>query len=391
MGLFKDLATPQTSQGGVFAQISHGGVPLKAHSGPVDFAIGAAKGIGETIQSVGQQAANYLPAAVSPALSAFPKVQDTAVNLAKKVQGTVGLTDQNLASDNATQTAGIFTEHAAEALTGGGLIRGAAKAAKFSKGVIDAISPKITPKVAEAAFASGKAKVSGLLKKVTLDYSNDPHIQRVAKAIEDYVPTFDPTKPLAHNINETRTAVYRIADQLKQAVEATGQDVIYPFKQLASTLKGVERPTSLTRDLEPVYERVQAKLLEIVKQNGGKLSNLFDARKEFDQFVEKALPNLYDKEYTPMRIAVTDMRRAVNDFIAENLPKDIGFHDSLTTQSRLFDAIDTMAEKAAAGQAKEVGTNVITRGLNKFPKTKKAIKYGLTAVGGGVIANQLGD
>lgn len=390
MGIFKDLSMPQS--GGVFAQVAHGGVPLKAHSGPVDFAIGVAKGIGSTVRTIGEQAANYLPQALAgPAANVIPHVQETAVNLAKKAHEAVGLTDTNLTSSNGTQSAGKAAEIVAETVGTGGVMRASEKAAGLFAKIADAVAPKITPKTAEAALAAGKGKVTGLMKNVSIDFANDPHIKRIVNAVAEHVPEFDPSKPLVHNINATRTAVYNLADQLKSQVEATGQNVIYPFKQLASQLRGIERPTALTRDLEPVYERVQNKLLEIVKQNGGKLSDLLESRKEFDQFVSKALPNLYDREYTPMRIAVTDMRRAVNDFIAENLPKDIGFHDALTTQSRLFDAIDNMAEKAASGQTKEVGTGAATRLAKKFPKTTKAIKYGLTALGGGAVASQLGD
>jgi hypothetical protein len=361
-----------------------------------DLAKGFVKKAGTTVKEVGDMAASQIPKIIAgPLASSVPAITrkiDSVVQPVKDtIQRSAGLTDENLAPTNDVQRVGGYIETGAELLTGAGALKRVKSAADFTKGIIDAVSPKLSPSVTERALVEGKGKVSKLSGDVSIDFANDPHVKRLSDAITTHVPQFDPTKPLVHNINATRDAVFSLADDLKAQVQETGKDVIFPFKQLATQLRSIERPTTLTRDLEPVYDRVQAKLLQIVQQNGGKISDLFEARKEFDSFVRKALPNLYDKEFTPMRLAVTDMRRSVNDFIAEHLPKDIGFHDSLTTQSRLFEAIDNMAEKAASGAQKEVGTNALGRLAKKHPKISTALKYGLTAVGGGAAVKLLGD
>ncbi|HEV7441060.1 MAG TPA: hypothetical protein VGO18_00580, partial [Steroidobacteraceae bacterium] len=56
-------------------------------------------------------------------------------------------------------------------------------------------------------------------------------------------------------MNATGEAAYKLADELKQNVIAHGQDVIFPYKQLASELKAIPRATALTRDLEPTHRR----------------------------------------------------------------------------------------------------------------------------------------
>lgn len=293
-----------------------------------------------------------------------------------------GLIDQPSLMDNVKagisigiNTAGVET---APKIAGEvGAIAARQVAAKTATKTLETVAPKLTARETADALAKYGGAKTGLLGKIQVNLP--PSVSKLADAVSTHVPDFNPGKSLVENINVTRDAAYHLADQLKQTVVATGKDVIYPFKELSAQLKAIETPAALTRDLEPVYQRVQNKMLEIVRANGGKLSDLLESRKEFDQYVSKALPNLYDKEFTPMRLAVTDMRRAVNDFIAEHLPKDIGFHDSLTNQSRLFQAIDNMAEKAASGAQKEVGTNALDRAGQFIKKHPVGSAIGATA------------
>jgi len=352
-----------------------GGVPLRATptNGSIkDFGIGVAKGLGETAKFVLDSAAK--------ATVPFQNTEGAPEKMAQ-LQDKIGLSAENLQAENTAQQTGKLAEIAAEIVTPAGLAKRAHTAANFFKNVVETVSPKLTPTATGEAVKKRGASLTGIFRKAVVN--PDPVAQRIAEAVTQHVPNFNPSKTLVENINETRQAASQIADDLKQQVVTSGKDVIYPFKQLAAQLRNIERPTSLTRDLEPVYDRVQRKLLDIVRANGGRVSDLFQARKDFDAYVERALPRLYDKDYSPMRLAVTDMRRAVNDFIAEHLPKDIGFHDSLSVQHRLYAAIDNMAEKAASGADKEIGKGVIGRFLNKHPKLKRAGGYIATAIGGG--------
>jgi len=370
--------------------VDYGGVPLQATPAPAakplvpqgakDFGKGLAKGATEALYSASAFNAGPVGQAM---LDNAPELKETVETVIKP----------GMEAANSAEQAGVYTEKAAEFLTGAGAAKAAKNALTYSTDLIAAVSPKLTKKTAESALARGKGTVSKVLGKVDVDFAKDPHVKRLADTVAKYVPDFDPAKPLVENINKTREVVYGLADELKQAIAATGKDVIYPHKQLASHLKAIPKPTLLTRDLEPVYERVQQKMMEIARSNGGKLSDLFQARKEFDEFVDQSFPNLYSSDQlTPMRVAIKDIRRAVNEFIEDNLPKEIGMHDSLTTQSRLFEAIENMAEKAASGAQKEIGTGRVGRFLNKHPKLKDAAKYGLGAlIGGGAASAVLKD
>lgn len=237
------------------------------------------------------------------------------------------------------------TEHAAER--------------EVAKG-IDMVGPKLNAKETASALASRGGTKSGILGSIKAN--TDPSVERIFNAIKENVPDFNPKKSLVENINATKTAVGTLADDLKSRVVASGEDRIYPLKELASRLKGLEKSPQLVGDVEKTYGKVVNKALEIARDNGGKVSDLFQARKEFDDYISKSFPDLYSSErLTPMRSAIKDIRNAMTDFTADHLPEDVGLRDSLTTQHRLLQAVENMSEKAASGSTKEIGTNVINR------------------------------
>lgn len=229
-------------------------------------------------------------------------------------------------------------------------------AIKNTAKTIEAVSPKLTTReTAEAVAKRGTVK-TGLLRRIKT--VADPAMKKVADAVTAHVPNFDVGKTFSENVNSTRDAVYKMADDLKSQVIKSGKDIIYPIKELASKMDEVEKPIAIKSDatLDRQFDLAKEAALKIAQKSGGKISNLLDARKEFDTLVQKQFPNLYDKENAPMRDAITSMRGVMNDFIQSKLP-DVAFKDSLKAQSRLFTAIDNMSEKAAG----EVDTNLIQR------------------------------
>jgi hypothetical protein len=171
---------------------------------------------------------------------------------------------------------------------------------------------------------AGGGTKTGILR--TIQTNIDPAVQRVADTVTKYVPEFSPKKSLVENINATKTAVSSLAEELKAKVVASGKDRIYSFKELGATLKKIEKSLQLVGDVEKTYNKVVSKALDIARSNGGKVSDLFQARKEFDSYIGKAFPDLYSSErLTPMRSAVKDIRNALTDFTAEHLPEDTVF------------------------------------------------------------------
>jgi len=272
------------------------------------------------------------------------------------------------------------------ALKGLGLAKDAVKGGLSTalRGGVDAVAETVGPKLTAGEAADALAKrgtvQKGLLRETQL--APDPRVTELADTIKKAVPGFNPGKSLLYNISQTQKVVTKMAQDLKAEVIKQGANRIYSFKELASRLNGVERPLMISSDatLNNAYNKVIKKALDIAKQKGGKVSNLLDTRQEFDAFIKKQFPNLYSSEtLTPMRQAVKDIRGALTDFTAENLPDGVGLKENLLTQHKLITAIENMSEKAVKGQTKELGINALSRFGNRHPVIKGLVKSGTKA------------
>lgn len=123
-------------------------------------AIGAAKGVGDTVKGTGDLIAKGLPGAVGGPLASVPEIRsflDTAIQGFKdKLFGAVGLTDENLKADNDAQKVGKGVAFAAELATPLAATKIAA-GAKAGAAVIGK-GAQATAKVTEnaAGYASGR-------------------------------------------------------------------------------------------------------------------------------------------------------------------------------------------------------------------------------------------
>lgn len=245
--------------------------------------------------------------------------------------------------------------------------------------ILETIAPKMTAKETAEAVANRGTSKSGILGKITVN--PDSALSGIKDTIQKFVPDFNPAKGLAHNINATKAAVSKMATDLKNQVIQTGKDRIYSFKEFASNLNALPKPTLLVGDMEKVYGKVIGKALEIAKQSGGKVSSLLDVRKEFDSFVGKEFPNLYSSDaLTPMRTAIKNIRNGITDFTEKNLPEGNGLKQSLLNQHKLLTAIENMSEKVSSGAEKEIGTTNIERFGNRHPVIKGLIKGATRAI-----------
>lgn len=244
-----------------------------------------------------------------------------------------------------------------------------ASEARQAAKIAETVAPKLTPKTATEVLATGGATKSPILGTIKPTISSD--VKNIADTVKQYVPNFSAKNTLVDNINATRTTTDQLAADLKSKVIESGKDRIYPIKELAATLRGIERPLTLVGDNERIYNNVVNKALEIVRAEGGKVSDLFQARKVFDGYIRKAIPNLYDSAMTPMRQAISGIRNGMTDFTIKSLPKSVPIEKSMTAQTRLLNAIENMAEKAASGSEKEIGTTRYQRFARKHPLLTK--------------------
>lgn len=360
------------------------GQPVGAQQG-VDTGIGIAKGIGSTLLGASGDTTN-------------PVIKGMLAN-APALQSGVNTLQQAVAPSNPTQAAASGQTQFTAQLIPGGEADEAAGASSAIKGalstalkgdtdpVVDAVMPRLTPKVA----AEAPTETKGLLGKISVTAS------KYQKAVADAVrPYFNPKATWSANAQTVDKAISDLADQTETHIAQN--NVLRPIKEVAAKIRNVEEPISLKgTPFEKQITPLKNAFVKIMRGNGGDLSGEFQSLRDFDNYVDKTYPTLWDRENAPMRNAVVALRNTVKDDIASHLPKDSPYRDLLDQQSKLFDARDTFREKAALGvptQQGEIGTTALGRWAASHPglvkTTKGALKTGLGIAVGGELLNQTG-
>lgn len=271
---------------------------------------------------------------------------------------------------------------------GGALGRAVGKDALAS--TIADVAPELTGKAAARGIANGgtvKSLLTGEIRQAI-----DPADRELAQVVSKNVPNFDKIPTFAEKVNATKIANTDLAESLKRDVIESGSDRIYSYKELGSKLASLETSPEIVGDMEKTYKKVLDKALEVAKTNPdgtprlAKISNLFDARKDFDTYIDRVFPNLYGNDrLTAMRVAVKNIRNGMNSFIEENLPDELNFRPRLLEQSKLYRAIDNMAPKAvkelgSTRASRFAGNHPIVSGLMKGVK-RSAITAGAAGLG----------
>jgi hypothetical protein len=247
------------------------------------------------------------------------------------------------------------------------------KAAKIT----EMVSPRLSASEAEKVGATTPKGFLGKISAVVTDRT-----KQVYQAVKDIV---DPAKTFTENANKVEKAIGDEATKLKSAIKAS--DHPYTFKELQSTLKSIDIPEFIKTGEKTVQDkagRIIDKFMEIAKSKDGTVSSLLDARKEFDIWIKKEYPKVFDEGGNAIQSLVKNVRTAANDFIAKNVP-EAGVKESLKLQNLMYDAADNLWEKMARGaptSAGEIGTNRFGRFFAKHPIIKKAAQaIGIGAAG----------
>lgn len=298
--------------------------------------------------------------------------------------------DQNLPETNPLQAAGAGAQLATLLPVGvgakavGTAVTGLKERSILQK-TLEAVMPRLTSKVASTI---GKTNPTGIMGNISAVAPK--RVQQVADAIKG---VFNPAKTLSENANNVMKAISTEAQTLKSTIMS--QDHPYVFKELQSAFNKMDIPHFIKTSDSLVQKRaasIVSKFMEIAKSGDGKISSLLDARKAFDQWVEREYPRVFDESGNAVNQLVSNVRNTANKFIADAVP-NAGVKASLQKQSLMYDAFDTLNEKAALGDIKstgEIGTNRFSRWATNHPNianlAKGTLKVGGTALGlGGVL------
>ncbi len=244
------------------------------------------------------------------------------------------------------------------------------------------LAPRLVGKEAEEAYASGKIiSPTTFTKEKFIPNTND--IQRVKVAQEAGI---EMKGNYSKDIRQAKMANKKEAQTLLKDLK--DNDYTFNTAEINSRLSQVERPVSIKSDevLDKAYTQVQDKMLYFINKNPKTTSGAWQARIEFDKWIEKQFPNLYENDrWTPMRSAIKDIRMEVDNMINEKLNISLGeeadiFKKSMKKQSTFFDIIDTLSEKAVKGPTK----------LKPSVAGAIAKQYGKYAVGGATGAGVAG-
>lgn len=274
----------------------------------------------------------------------------------------------------------------------------AAKVAEFVRGpavdpLEEALSPRLTAKVAEKEGGENPAGVVGKINRTVTDAT-----KRLVTAVKNVGIDLTKFKTWTEKANVVGDANKSEAQYLTKMVEDHNHP--YTFRELRSWLGKIGEPELIKSGdatVRGLYERARTKMLSLARDNGGDVSGLLQARKDFYSWANKEYKNLWGSEtITTAREGIGAIANTVNGFIADAVDaaepgagKD--FRDSLRTQSDLFDAEDILNEKAARGapaKQGEIGTNKVERFADTHPKTIKAVGAAATAAGAGIVGGE---
>lgn len=234
------------------------------------------------------------------------------------------------------------------------------------------------------AKAEGRASLQGFSRKVVVNPSNEDIA--VAKASQGIVSL---KNNAFENINKLQTAINNSSVKIRAGLE--NSEAIWNKNELKGVLNKVEKPITVKSDktLSNQAANFQKALLKLSEQSDKKTVGLLDLRQDFDALVRREFPNLYDREMTPTRQYIQNLREALNSYTAKKipsgkLPDGTLFRDELRKQHYLIKAIDNIAEKSP-----KEGSTAFKRFVKNNPNKLKALKYGATLLGGGVIGKEI--
>lgn len=262
------------------------------------------------------------------------------------------------------------------AALGGGLsLAGSALSRNTKTFAEDFVAPKATDKVREEAIKQGRLQAPRLFKRAELAPSGRE--KKLAEVVSDVI---SPKADLAKNVQAVRSKVDTINNGVKTYIDVN--KVPFNANQLRTKLMAAKDESRLIFASEPTAERTYDAVVDELMRNVGKkdTSGLFAARQNFDQIPAiKKLLNSQGLGENVKKEIVLGVRRAANDYIADQLPKGNQYKELLRQESYLLEALGNAAKKGT----RIVGKNKLQLLTEEYPILKWLVGgAGVGLVGG---------
>lgn len=236
---------------------------------------------------------------------------------------------------------------------------------------LEIVKPKLTKRQKTEALISGRGRTRGFAPLKVVEIEPSKADIRIAKSVEGVVKK---SNNGTENINAIRKTISESDKGIKDSLEQF--NAIFNEKQLRSALDKAKDESRVIfggdKTLENAYDAVIDELIRSIDANN--LRGLFEARQKFDRVVRQKFPNIFGANPgdNVRKNAVFDVRRTVNEFIADALPENaVDLKRVLKTESNQFKAIGNIAENmlvlvdegVAQRAIKLLRQNVVVAGL----------------------------
>jgi hypothetical protein len=326
---------------------------------------------------------------VQDAVGAYTKWAETNPRAAKDLEAIINIGSLIGGAKVASKTGEAVLSGAKKAAVGlaaGRAERGTIK--NFDK-IVEIVRPELNQAERAAALSSGQGKIKGVFRTTVIEPSKrDIEIANAAKGV------VDPRKSLVENIQRSNKAIEILAKRTEEGLIKNNS--IFNVGEFSNALKAAKENSRVLfgseKTLENTYDAVMAEMVKHLNKYPKTISGALKARKDFDAVIKQKFPKLLSSQAGDdiRRNAVLDVRRTVNEFIADKLPEGNQFKNYLKRQNLLYDAIENMSKKGA----KQVGTNPVSRVAKRFVNSPVGKVVGYTALSGGGVyagAKLLGD
>lgn len=256
---------------------------------------------------------------------------------------------------------------------------------KASNFVDELITPELSKKATETAIKTGKVIENKALTGARNIQEAIPGFDRIKEAVSS-VKGLSKKNTLLQNSNLIHDEISNTAEVLKSQLKDKGFFSPSEFNSYMKSVKSELKDNPLiVGDAEKVAEKISNKFNTLVKENGYTPEGLLNARKQLDSWMssQKGSAIFDPSKEGAVSVALRAIRQGGNDFLAQRVP-DVAVKDLLAKQSNLYQAVDTIAKKAASE-----GGSKLQRFIKSNPGKVKALKTGATLIGGGLIAEQV--
>lgn len=259
----------------------------------------------------------------------------------------------------------------------------AAQNAAHGSFIDELLTPDMNKKATASAIKTGKVAEGTGINGARDFTSAVPGFDNIKSSVAQ-VPGVAKGNTMLENVNAIHDAIGTTAQDLRTQL---GNQEVTPVvtqdnwnKYLGGIKQSIQENPLLVGDAEQTANKILAKFQSMLPSEGDiTATHILDARQGLDKWISSLKPNAFDPATeNAVSIALRAVRQGANQLIADSAP-NVEVKNMLAHQSNLFNAIDTIAPKAAAEGNSAFSRFVTT--VKKNPITSTAVGSGLTALG----------